>query len=136
MTQSLEFNIILSNWIECNNYSITIGSEKRKQLAEYYSLSDDLNSRSIQNIFRGLTKCGLLVKCKKTDLICKDNKAYDVTYRVPFIMSQQKINNNFIKLNNEIIQLKSELRDRSLSYIKSEDHNIEPEVVYEGVNEV
>jgi len=60
----------------------------------------------VENIFRALTKCGLLVKCKKTDLICKDNKTYEVTYRVPFILSQQRINKNFIKLNNEIIQLK------------------------------
>ena len=99
---------MLFNWIECNNYSITIGPERRKILAEYYSRSDDPNSRSIQNIFRGLTKCGLLVKCPKTDLICKGNKAYEVTYRVPFIVSQQRVNKSFIKLNDEIIQLKSQ----------------------------
>ena len=61
----------------------------------------------MENIFRALTKCGLLVKCKKTDLICKKNtKTYETTYKVPFILSQQRINKNFIKLNNEIIQLK------------------------------
>ena len=70
------FWFMLFNWIECNNYSITIGPEKRKILAEYYSRSDDPSSRSVQNIFRGLTKCGLLVKCRKNDLICKDNTAY------------------------------------------------------------
>ena len=31
-------------------------------LAEYYSRSNDPNSRSVQNIFRGLTKAGLFVK--------------------------------------------------------------------------
>tara|TARA_B100000768_G_scaffold145782_1_gene138721 strand:- start:1330 stop:1920 length:591 start_codon:yes stop_codon:yes gene_type:complete len=90
------FWFMLFNWIECNNYSITIGPERRKTLTEYYSRSDDPNSRSIQNIFRGLTKCGLLVKCSKKDLICKDNTAYETTYRVPFIVSQQKVNESFI----------------------------------------
>ena len=41
---------------------------------------DKAESRSVQNIFRALTKCGLLVKCKKTDLICKNNKTYEVTF--------------------------------------------------------
>lgn len=59
------FWFMLFNWIECNNYSITIGPEKRKTLARYYSRSNDPNSRSVQNIFRALTKSGLLVKCKK-----------------------------------------------------------------------
>ena len=112
------FWFMLFNWIECNNYSITIGPEKRKILAEYYSRSDDPNSRSVQNIFRGLTKCGLLVKCRKNDLICKDNTAYEVTYRVSFIVSQQRVNQSFIKLNEEIIQLKRELKIRSEDYMK------------------
>ena len=80
---------------------------------KYYSRSNDPHSRLVQNIFRGLTKCGLLVKCKKTDLICKNNKTYETTYRVPFIVSQQRINKKFIMMNNEIIQLKTELRKRS-----------------------
>ena len=104
------FWFMLFNWIECNNYSITIGTERRKILAEYYSRSNDPNSRSVQNIFRGLTKTGLLIKCKKSDLICKSNKTYEVTYRIPFIVSQQKMNDSFIKLHKEIIQLKSESR--------------------------
>ena len=58
------FWFMLFNWIECNNYSITIGPEKRKLLAKYYSRSSDPDSRSVQNILRGLTKSGLLVKCK------------------------------------------------------------------------
>ena len=57
---------MLFNWIECNNYSITIGPEKRKILAEYCSRSDDPNSRAVQNTFRGLTKCGLLVGVRVT----------------------------------------------------------------------
>ena len=77
---------MLFNWIECNNYSITIGPEKLRILAEYYSRSNGPNSRVVQNIFRGLTKTGLFVKCKKTDLICKNNGTYEVTYRVPFII--------------------------------------------------
>ena len=79
---------MLFNWVECNNYSITVGPEKRKELAKYYSRSNDPNSRSIQNIFRGLTKCELLIKCKKTDLLYKNNKAYETTYRIPFIVPQ------------------------------------------------
>ena len=54
-------------------------------------------------------------------------KSYEVTYRVLFIIWPQKINNNFIKLNNEIIQVKSELHGRSLSYIRSKDRRIQPE---------
>jgi hypothetical protein len=88
------FWFMLFNWIECNNYSITIGPEKRKILAKYYSRSDDPENRLVQNIFTALTKCGLLVKCKKTNLICKDNKTYEITYRVPFIVSHQKIDKN------------------------------------------
>ena len=65
------FWFMLFNRIECNNYSIKIGPERRKMLANYYRRSDDPNSRVVQNIFRGLTKSGLLVKCKKPDLICK-----------------------------------------------------------------
>ena len=112
------FWFMLFNWIECNNYSITIGPQKRKILADYYSRSDDPNSRSVQNIFRALTNCGLFVKCKKTDLICKNNKTYETTYRVPFIVSQQRINKKFIMMNNEIIQLKSELLKRSNDYLE------------------
>ena len=39
---------------------------------------------AIQTIFRVLTKAGLFLKCKKGDLICKNNKLYEVTYCVPF----------------------------------------------------
>ena len=35
------FWFMLFNWIECNNYSITIGPEKRKLLAQYSSRSND-----------------------------------------------------------------------------------------------
>ena len=111
------FWFMLFNWIECNNYSITIGPQKRKVLAKYYSRSSDPNSRSVQNIFRALTKSGLLVKCKKTDSICKGNKAYETTYRVPFIVSQQRLNKKFIMMNNEIIQLRAELLERSRNYL-------------------
>jgi hypothetical protein len=116
---------MLSNWIRCNNYSITIGPERRKVLANYYSRSDDPDSRTVQNIFLGLTKSGLLVKCKKSDLICRANKAYEITYRIPFIVSQQTLNNNFIKLHKEIIQLKSELHRRSREYLISREYNVE-----------
>ena len=75
--------------------------------------------------FIGLTKSGLLVKCKTSDLICKSNKTYEVTYRIPFIVSQQKMNNSFIKLHKEIIQLTSELHKRSSEYLVSKEHNVE-----------
>jgi len=127
---------MLFNWIECNNYSITIGTERRKILAEYYSRSNDPNSRSVQNIFRGLTKTGLLIKCKKSDLICKSNKTYEVTYRIPFIVSQQKMNDSFIKLHREIIQLKSELHKRSFKRLESEKHDIDSKIVDRAVNDV
>lgn len=111
------FWFMLFNWIECNNYSITIGPKKRKILAKYYSRSTDPNSRSVQNIFRALTKSGLLVKCKKTDSICKNNTTYETTYRVPFIVSQQRLNDKFISMNNEVIQLRAELLKRSNNYL-------------------
>ena len=115
------FWFMLFNWIECNTYSITIGPRKRKILAKYYSRSNDPNSRSVQNIFRALTKSGLLVKCKKTDSICKNNKTYETTYRVPFIVSQQRLNEKFITMNNEIIQLRAELLKRSKDYLLKKD---------------
>jgi len=51
------------------------------QIASYYSRSNDPNRRSIQNIFRGLSK---------GNLICKNNKAYEVTYRVSFIVRNER----------------------------------------------
>jgi len=62
------------------------------------------------------------VKCKKTNLICKDNKTYETTYRVPFIISLQRINKNFIKMNNEIIQLKLELKKRNTDYMERKEN--------------
>ena len=86
--------------------------------------------------FLQYTKCGLLVKCRKNDLICKDNTAYEVIYRVPFIVSQQRVNQNFVKLNEEIIQLKRELKIRSENYMKKKHDNVEPEGVEIAVNDV
>ena len=130
------FWFMLFNCIECNNYSITIGPERRKILVDYYSRPNAPNSRAVQNIFRGLTKTGLLVKCKKSDLICKSNKTYEVTYRIPFIVSQQKMNDSFIKLHKEIIQLKSELHKRSSKCLASKEHYGEPKTVDKSVNDV
>ena len=56
------FWFMLFNWIECNDYSITIGPERGKLLANYYSRSDDPDSRAVQNIFRGLTKKSILAE--------------------------------------------------------------------------
>jgi len=114
------FWFMLFNWIECNNYS----------------RSNDPDSRAVQNIFRGLAKSGLLVKCKKSDLICKANKTYEVTYRVPFIVSQQTLNKNFIKLHKEIIQLKSELHQRSRKYLISKEYNVESKDIDKAVDDV
>jgi hypothetical protein len=77
-----------------------------------------------------------MIKCKKTDLICKSNKPYEVTYRIPFIVSQQKMNASFIKLHEEIIQLKSELHKRSYEYLASREHYVEPKAVDKSVNDV
>jgi hypothetical protein len=123
---------MLFNWIECNNYSITIGPKKRKILAKYYSRSNDPNSRSVQNIFRALTKSGLLVKCKKTDSTCKNNETYETTYRVPFIVSQQRLNKKFIMMNNEIIQLRAELLTRSRNYLLNKE-KVTDSMTSEGV---
>lgn len=130
------FWFMLFNWIECNNYSITICPAKRKILAQYYSKSMNGESRSVQNIFRGLTNSGLLIKCKKSDSICKNNKAHEVTYRVPFIVSQQQLNSSFIKLNNEIILLKNELHERSIKRLKDKTSNITNDEINSAVNGV
>ena len=63
------------------------------------------------------------MKFKKTDLICKNNESYEITYRVTFVVSQQTMNRNFIKLNNRIIQLKSELRKRNRCDIENKNTN-------------
>ena len=105
-------------------------------MSEYYSRSDDPNSRAVQTIFRRLKKSGLLIKCKKTDLICNANKKYEVTYRIPFIVSQQKLNDNFIKLNDEIIQLKSELHKRSIEYLKNKNRDVESKETDKAVNAI
>ena len=46
------------------------------------------------------------------------------------------MNDSFIKLHKEIIQLKSELQKRSLEYLKSKNQNIEDKEVDNAVNEV
>ena len=122
------FWFMLFNWVECNNYSITIGPEKRRILTKYYSRPDDPNSSSVQNIFLRLTKIVLFVKCSKGDLICKNNGTYEVTYRVSFIISQQKMDKNFIKLNEEIIECRA--------YLKSKETNIKVESVEGAINAV
>jgi len=59
-----------------------------------------------------------------------------VTYRIPFIVSQQKMNSNFVKLHKEIIQLKSKLHKRSLEYLVSKDHNVESKDVDDVLSNV
>jgi hypothetical protein len=46
------------------------------------------------------------------------------------------MNDSFIKLHREIIQLKSELHKRSVKRLKSEKHNIESEILDKSVNDV
>ena len=64
------------------------------------------------------------------------NKTYEVTYRIPFIVSQQKMNSNFIKLHKKIIQLKPGLHKRSLEYLVSKEHNVEAKTVDKSVNDI
>ena len=70
----------------------------------------------------------------KCNLICKSNTTDEVTYRVSFIVSQQKVNKTFIKLNGEIIQLKMELKKRNETYVKNKLADIELEDVEIAVN--
>ena len=42
-------------------------------------------------------------------------------YRVPFIVSQQRLNKKFIMMNNEIIQLRAELLKRSKDYLLNKE---------------
>ena len=51
-------------------------------------------------------------------------------------MSQQRINKNFIKLNNEIIQLKAELRKRNKDYIKNKHASTQTESVETAIDHV
>ena len=60
----------------------------REEVKVYYSRSNDPNSRSVQNIFRALTNSGLFGKCKKTDLICKNNKTYETLHPPERFISQ------------------------------------------------
>jgi hypothetical protein len=52
--------------------------------------------------------------------------ACEVTYRVLFIVSQQKVNKSFIKLNEEIILRKMELKKRGENYMGNELADIQP----------
>ena len=67
---------------------------------------------------------------------CKANKTYEVTYRIPFIVFQQTLNKNFIKLHKEIIQLKSELHQRSRKYLISKEYNVEAKDIDKAVDDV
>ena len=55
---------------------------------------------------------------------------------MPFIVSQQKMNDSYIKLHKEIIQLKPELHKRSSEYLSSKKHCVEPKTVDKAVNDV
>ena len=46
------------------------------------------------------------------------------------------MNKNFIKLHKEIIQLKSELHQRSLKYLISKEHNVEAKDIDKAVDDV
>ena len=46
------------------------------------------------------------------------------------------MNKSFIKLHEEIIQLKSELHRRSYGYLKSKENYVEPKDVDKDVNDV
>jgi len=46
------------------------------------------------------------------------------------------MNKSFIKLHEEIIQLKSELHKRSYEYLASKEHYVEPKTVDKSVNDV
>jgi hypothetical protein len=46
------------------------------------------------------------------------------------------MNKNFIKLNEEIIELKSELRKRSIAYLKSKETNVKAESIEGAINGV
>lgn len=59
-----------------------------------------------------------------------------MTYRIPFTVSQQKMNTNFIILHEEIIQLKSELHKRSYEYLASKEYYAEPKAIDKSVNDV
>ena len=58
-----------------------------------------------------------------------------MTYRIPFTVSQQKMNTNFIILHEEIIQLKSELHKRSYEYLASKKHYRDLKNIDRSVNE-
>ncbi len=59
-----------------------------------------------------------------------------MTYRIPFIVSQQKMNTSFIILHEEIIQLKSELHKRSYEYLASKEYYAESKAIDKSVNGV
>ena len=51
---------------------------------------------------------------------------------MPFIVSQQRLNKKFIMMNNEIIQLRSELLERSRNYLLNKE-NVTNNTKSEGV---
>jgi len=51
-------------------------------------------------------------------------------------VSEQRINKNFINLNNEIIQLKAELRKRNKDYIKNKPASTQTESVETAIDHV
>jgi hypothetical protein len=68
-------------------------------------------------------------------LICKAKKPYEITYKVLFIVSRQKLNKNLIKLNEKIIELKSELHKRSMERLKNQSNNVESKEIDKAVND-
>ena len=98
-----------------NSYSITITPERRKDLHKRFSqktAKEPTKSRSVQNILSRLTSNGLIVKLPK-----KKEDPYSIEYKVPFLLAQQRINEDFISLNVEIMKMKSRLLQKS--YLKN-----------------
>ena len=78
------FWFMLFHWTDCNNYSIPITSERRKELQTRFSqkkAKDTSKIRSVQNILGRLSNKGLLVKLpQRKDYL----SIYKVGYQIPF----------------------------------------------------
>lgn len=73
------------------------------------------STRSVQNTLGRLSDNGLIIKLPKH----KESPTYTVEYQILFLLAQQRINEDFIKLNLDIMQIKAKLYKRKVNYERS-----------------
>jgi len=123
------FWYMLFNFMTPTNCEIKLTTARRKLLAKKYcSKKADLESRSLQNVFRSLEKNGLIVK--------KYKDKHTVTYGIPLIVATRSFNEQYAELNIDYLDLLHDIQTHMLkSHLKSPGAKIDNEKIRQKISE-